>query len=141
MIDRSEVDRRLHAINRHIHKLEELARLDTEVFTADERLAPCAERYLHLAYEACIEIGLLLISGLRLERPRSYDDIPAILTEAGFATAQYRPHIERIIRVRDLLVHGYRGVDPQALHNQLAPRIIDLQFFSNQAALLVRRQE
>ena len=141
MIDRAEVDRRVHAINRYTHKLEELARMNSAAFTGDERLVVSAERYLHLACEACIEVGLMLISGLRLKRPGAYDEIPDILVEAGFTTGEYAPHIERIIKVRDLLVHSFRGVDPNALHNQLAPRIIDLQFFASQASLLVKRRE
>jgi uncharacterized protein YutE (UPF0331/DUF86 family) len=139
MIDQAEVDRRIHTIRHHAHKLEELARLDTHQFVADERLPVCAERYLQVACEACIEIGLLLISGLKLRRPESYEEIADILTGAGFASADYAPQIERIVKVRNMLIHGYNGIEPHALHNQLGPRIMELEFFANQATSFLRR--
>jgi uncharacterized protein YutE (UPF0331/DUF86 family) len=139
MIDLADVDRRVHLIRQRCHKLSELARLDTTQFLADERLAPCAERHLHVACEACVELGLTLIGGLNLRRPTSYEEIGEILTGAGLASPDYAPQIERIVKVRNLLVHGYTGIEPHALHNQLGPRIMDVEFFANQAALFARR--
>jgi uncharacterized protein YutE (UPF0331/DUF86 family) len=139
MINQAEIERRVQAVLRTCHKLEELARLETEVFVADERLPVCAERYLHLACEGCIEIGLLLISGLRRRRPDCYEAIAEVLTEAGFGPADYAPQIERIVKLRNMLVHTYSSIDPRALHNQLAPRVMELEFFANQATTFVRR--
>jgi uncharacterized protein YutE (UPF0331/DUF86 family) len=139
MIDEAELERRVQTIRHYAHKLDELARLDTIRFTADERLPICAERYLQIACEACIEVGLLLISGLKLRRPSCYEDIGEILTGAGFATSDYAPQIERIIKVRNMLIHGYNGIEPHALHNQLGPRIMELEFFATQATLFIRR--
>jgi uncharacterized protein YutE (UPF0331/DUF86 family) len=139
MIDQAEIDRRIQMVQRFSHKLEELARLDTQRFVADDHLPVCAERYLQIACEACIEIGLLLISGLNLRRPQSYDEIAELLTSAGFAPAEFAPQIERIVKVRNLLIHGYAGVEAHALHNQLSPRIMELQFFASQATLFMRR--
>ena len=141
MIDRAEVDRRIQTVQRYAHKLEELARLDANQFTADEHLPVCAERYLQIACEACIEIGLLIISGRRLRRPECYDEIPDILTDGGFVPADYTPHIQRIIKVRDMLIHGYAGIEPHALHKQLTPRVTELQFFAGQAANYLKRVE
>ncbi len=139
MIDQAEIQRRVQVVQRYAHKLDEMARLDTDRFLADEHLPASAERYLQIACEACLEIGLLVISGLNLRRPVEYDEIPAILTEAGFMGAEYGPHIERIIKVRDLLIHGYTSIEPHALHNHLSARSQDLQFFAGQATNFVRR--
>ena len=139
MIDQSEIDRRVQTVHRYAHKLDEFARLTTQQFIGDERLPVCAERYLQIACEACIEIGLLLISGLRLRRPASYEEIAPLLTDAGFGPADYAPQIERIVKVRNMLIHNYTGIEPHALHNQLQPRIMELEFFANQAATFARR--
>lgn len=139
MLDQADLERRIQRIRHYGHKLDALARLDTQRFIADEHLPVCAERYLQMGCEACIEIGLLLISGLKLRRPSSYEEIGEILTTAGFATAEYASQIERIVKVRNMLIHGYTGIEPHALHNQLAPRIMELEFFATQATLFVRR--
>lgn len=139
MIDQAEIDRRVHQIRQRCHKLTELARLDTAQFVADDRLAPCAERHLHMACEGCIELALVLIGGLNLRRPASFEEIGDILTGAGLATPEYAPQIERVVKVRNLLVHGYTGIEPHALHNQIGPRVMDIEFFANQAALFAKR--
>lgn len=139
MIDQVELERRVQTVQRYAHKLEGLARLDTATFVADEHLPASAERYLQIACEACVEIGLLVISGLNLRRPREYEEMADILAEAGFVAAEYAPHVERIVKVRDLLIHGYNSVEPHALHQQLVPRIQELQFFASQAISFARR--
>ena len=139
MIDQAEVERRVQIVRHLAHKLGELQRLDTQQFTSDEHLPACAERYLQVGCEACIEIGLLIISGLKLRRPSSYEEIADLLTGAGFASAEFAPQIERIVKVRNMLIHGYNGIEPHALHNQLGPRIMDLEAFASQATNFLRR--
>jgi uncharacterized protein YutE (UPF0331/DUF86 family) len=139
MIDRAEVERRIVFVQRYAHKLEEMARLSTERFVADEHWPASAERYLQVACEACVEIGLLVISGLNLRRPVEYEEMAEILTSAGFVAHEYGGLIERIIKVRDLLIHGYSSIEPHALHQQLTPRVQDLQFFASQAGSFLRR--
>lgn len=139
MIHEGEVDRRLQSLARHIQKLEEMSRLTIEQFMADEHLTASAERYLQLGCEACIEIGLLIISGLHLKQPDSYEQIPEILSAAGFGPGDYAIQIQQLMNTRNQLTHGYTGMTPIALHTQLPARLIDLHTFAKQATTFLRK--
>ena len=96
---------------------------------------------LHLTHEVTSPQAFAQLAArrLKLRRPACYEDIAEILTGAGFATSDYASQIERIVKVRNMLIHGYNGIDPHALHNQLGPRIMELELFASQATSFVRR--
>lgn len=141
MIQIAEVERRIRLIIRYGQRLEEMARLPADQFAADELRVAATERYLQIATEMCIEISLLLISGLRLRQPESYERISETLIGAGFGPADSAPQIDNIIKMRNLLLHGYTGLDPVILHQQLSPRLVELQLFAKQALTFVRKHE
>ncbi len=73
------------------------------------------ERYLHLAVEALIDVGMRLCSILQLRRPESYRDVARVLREAGILGDEDARRLELWIGLRNILVHGYARIDVEKL--------------------------
>jgi uncharacterized protein YutE (UPF0331/DUF86 family) len=139
MIDTLEVDRRVGLIRERCAILESLARLDLHQFARDPSQTAAAERHLHLACEGCLELGMVLVQGLKLRSPTSFEDLGDILIAAGLTSPDGGNQIARIARLRTLLVHDFVSLDPQVLHEQLPPSLLDIEYFAKQAIVFTRR--
>lgn len=69
------------------------------------------ERYMHLALEALIDVGMRLAALTGRGKPERYRDIAKILKELGALDGGEAERLELWIGLRNILVHGYADVD------------------------------
>jgi len=81
----------------------------------DPVLRGAVERYLHLAVESLIDVGMRLCSMLRLRKPETYRDVAKVLGESGVLEEEDSKRLELWIGFRNVLVHGYARLDPEQL--------------------------
>jgi uncharacterized protein YutE (UPF0331/DUF86 family) len=124
---RSEVIRkRLNKLDDYISVLERLQRYSLEEFLADPERYGSAERFLHLAIEAVLDMGNHVIADDGLGVVNWYSDIPKILAEKGCLRPELREKWIRMIGFRNTLVHEYIDIDRKIVYEALHHGVEDL---------------
>ncbi|MDK6027921.1 DUF86 domain-containing protein [Ignisphaera sp. 4213-co] len=96
----------------------------------DYVLRGAIERYLHLAIEAIIDVGMRIASILKLIKPERYRDVAKIFRECGVLSYDESKRLELWIGLRNVLVHGYARIDYGKLYEVLQ-NIEELENFVN----------
>ena len=130
----SLINEKLSRMREYLGYLEALRDAPLETFMTDFKARGAAERYLHLAIEAVIDIGNEIISALQLRRPERYGEIPHVLAEAGIIPRDFADDVAKMIGFRNLLVHDYASIDRVMEHGFLRTRIPDFKKYMNYIA-------
>ncbi len=88
------------------------------------------ERNLHVAIECILDIGNHIIAEKGFETPEDSEDIIRILGEEGVLRSDFAGKIKGMAGFRNILVHGYTGIDYGLLYNFLIYRLEDLREFA-----------
>lgn len=130
----SLINEKLSRMREYLGYLEDLRDTPLETFMTDFKARGAAERYMHLAIEAVIDVGNEIISALQLRRPERYREIPRILAEADIIPADFADDIAKMIGFRNLLVHDYASIDRTLEHEFLKTRIPDFKKYVKHTA-------
>ncbi|AFV10541.1 hypothetical protein Tph_c02940 [Thermacetogenium phaeum DSM 12270] len=85
MIDKEVLEEKLKLLTEYISDLvEEQKNISLEKLKENKIHRRYIERTLHLAVEACLDIGNHIIAELQLREPEDYKDIMAVLCDAGY---------------------------------------------------------
>lgn len=139
-VDEGLVGARLAALDEYLRLLAGLAGLELTAFTSDPRNYGAAERFLHLAIEAVLDVGTHCIAGLGLPRPERYADILPALAEAGLIRPETARELFSLAGFRNLLVHDYMKVDRQRVHSFLNSKLDGLRRFSAEVIAYLERK-
>ena len=114
----------------YISDLEEHAGIKLNEIKENKVLRRYLERTLHLAVEACLDIGNHLIADLELREPQDYKDIMAVLTEAGCLPPDRLENFKKMAQFRNVIVHDYVRIDLEILLGILHRNLKDLRLFA-----------
>ena len=109
---KSRIDRFLTSLT----KLERISKIDFKRFKDESDLRDIAERNLHVAIEALIDVGEFLISQGNWRVPKSYRDVASILSENGVIDERLRKAFDDLIALRNIIVHNYVYLEPEVLY-------------------------
>lgn len=87
------------------------------------------ERNVELAVEQVINIAKHLISALDLKEPETYAGALDLLAPAGVLTQSHLDTYKAMVRFRNLLVHGYDGVEDAVIYGIYKKRLGDFRDF------------
>jgi len=113
------VKARIDRFWRAIKRLEDLQLIDLKDFIKDENAIDAAERNLHVAIEAMIDICEALISYMKWRTPRSYRDVGKILGDRGLLSHEEVVTFEEAVRLRNILVHNYIYISPHNVYKTI----------------------
>lgn len=105
MVNPEIIRKRLNKLDEYIGTLRKLQRYSFDEFISDPEHYGSAERFLHLAIEAVIDMGNHVIADLALGVVNWYSDIPAILSDKGYLSTDMKNTWVRMIGFRNTLVH------------------------------------
>ncbi|MDW8367787.1 MAG: DUF86 domain-containing protein [Abditibacteriales bacterium] len=100
-------------------RLHDFDRLTLEQYLADAIVQSAVERRLQVAIQICIDIAT------------------EIVARAGFRTLCNT--LLRMVRFRNILVHGYAEVDPRRVYQFLRSRLSDFRRFARRVEGFVQR--
>ncbi|TWH47932.1 DUF86 domain-containing protein [Sporomusa sp. KB1] len=129
MVDQAVVERKLMLLAEYVQDLKEIQQITFEEFTSDKRLRRYVERTLHVALEACFDIGSHWISDQGWREPSTYREIVIVLAENGIFTMEQAGTYQKMAQFRNLLVHDYAKIEPEILLNILRRNVVDLEIF------------
>ena len=125
---RSEVIRkRLNKLDEYLAILRKLQRYSFKEFKAEPERYGSAERFLHLAIEAVIDMGNHVIADSGFGVVNWYSDIPKILAQKGIISSGLEEKWISMIGFRNTLVHEYVDIDRKIVYNILQNNIKDLE--------------
>ena len=129
-VDRESLRAHLKRLRRALAGLRELGALAEEAFTGDPKVAALAERYLHLAIEACLQSCNVLVASLGLRRPEGYQDLLSAVATQGLIPRPLAYRLEILTNLRDALLYEPETLDHARLHADLPQRLGDLEAFA-----------
>lgn len=92
------------------------------------------ERTLHLAIEACLDIGFHIISAEGYREPRYGREVMGILAEQGWIDEYISDQLQGMAGFRNILVHDYATIETAIVLRVLETRLPDLREFGNSIA-------
>ena len=132
------MERRLRALRSYVEGLRRrFGSMAVDAFVADEDSRLIAERLLQLACEACIDMANHVIADLGGEQPDSYRQSFAELARLGVVPSELASVLQRMVALRNILVHGYLAVDATKVHAVVTHHLGDLEKFAGHMARLL----
>ncbi|MCE7869213.1 DUF86 domain-containing protein [bacterium CPR1] len=129
MVDRATLSRRLDALAGYLERLRAFQAVPEAEFVARPELHDLAERYLHLAVEAVLDIAHHLIADRGLETPETNAAAFEKLTRAGHMEAGLAARLQGWARFRNVLVHLYLDIDHKRTYAVIQSELNDLNDF------------
>ena len=127
MVRPEVVRKRLNKIDECMAVLQRLQRYGRDEFLSDPERYGSAERFLHLAIEALLDMGNHVIADEGLGVVDWYSDVLRIFLEKGLISSELSEKWIRMIGFRNTLVHGYMDVDRTIVYEVLQNGLGDIE--------------
>jgi uncharacterized protein YutE (UPF0331/DUF86 family) len=134
MVDREIFSRRLEALHGYLSKLRAFRHVAEAEFVAEPALHDLAERYLHLAVEACLDLANHWIADRSLPTPDANRDTFTVLERAGELPADLAERLRGWAGFRNILVHEYLRIDHAIAYRAIRDELGDLERLAAWAA-------
>ena len=130
MIDTRLLTRKLKRIEQFLREMETADGPATfEEFAGNTIFKRFVERNIELSIEQMIDICRHLISGLDLQEPETYAACFEILSNAGIIPEASVERFKAMARYRNLIIHGYDGVDDTITFGIFRKRLGDFRTY------------
>jgi uncharacterized protein YutE (UPF0331/DUF86 family) len=86
-----------------------------------------AERNIQKIVEAVIDLGKMLIAEKRLREPASNREVFEILEENRIFPLEFMPLLDKMIGMRNIIVHGYNRIDESIVFGVLKKNLADIK--------------
>ena len=133
MVDQEIFSRRLDALDSYLDRAAALGKVDETTFLADPAIHDLAERYLHLATEAAIDLANHWISTVGLRPPETNRDTFSVLEEAGEVSSDLAEKLRGWAGFRNVLVHQYANIDHATSYRAIRDHLGELRSFGQWA--------
>ncbi len=117
-------------LNDYISDLRSFQSVDYVTYLENKLLRRAVERTLHLAIEACLDIGQHIIAAEGFRRPVNNRDVFIVLAEEGILSTELLPRLEAMAGFRNLIVHGYAHIDDSITFGILKRRLGDFDAYA-----------
>jgi uncharacterized protein YutE (UPF0331/DUF86 family) len=121
------VEKKLAFIEARVRELRDLARLDD--IDHDVREERFVEHTLQLAIQAALDVASHIVSDERLGEPETQRELFELLGRNGWLPPSLVPALRDMAGFRNVLVHGYDGVDREIVKGVVRDRLGDLDTF------------
>jgi uncharacterized protein YutE (UPF0331/DUF86 family) len=114
-------------------KLRAFREATQDEFVREPALHDLAERYLHLAVEACLDLANHCIAERELPTPDSNRDTFTVLENAGELSPEAAERLRGWAGFRNVLVHEYLRIDHAIAYRAIRDELGDLESFARWA--------
>jgi uncharacterized protein YutE (UPF0331/DUF86 family) len=102
-----------------------------QAYRDNKTLRRAVERTLHVAVEACLDIGRRLIALEGFRYPEDNQDVFRVLAEERVVPADLLSTLLEMARFRNLIVHDYARIDDARVYGILKGRLGDFDAFAD----------
>ncbi|MBI5347054.1 MAG: DUF86 domain-containing protein [Candidatus Aenigmarchaeota archaeon] len=121
---------KLDALRKYIKFLESYKTYSPEEIEDNYTVQSAVERNMHLALECVIDIGEMLISLEKLEKPASNREIILLLGKNKILPPDFARKFAPAMGLRNILVHQYDKIDHERLQRHMKDEIEDFDIFA-----------
>lgn len=114
--------------------LRQLQSVDFKTYVENKLIRRTVERTLHLAVEACLDIGQHIIAQEGFRRPADNRDVFVVLAEEGIVPGELLPRLIAMAKFRNLIVHDYVRIDNAIVFGILKRRLDDFDAYARAIA-------
>lgn len=114
----------------YIDDLRQLQSVDFAEYTENKFIHRTVERTLHLAIEACLDIGRHIISQERFRTPEDNKDVFVILYEESIIASELLEKLIAMAGFRNIIVHSYARIEHEIVFAILSHRLEDFDRFA-----------
>jgi len=118
-LDEKKVEEVLQFIEGHVPTLLQMAEAGAAPMEQDVVHRLAVERLIQLLTEAMTDVCALIIDGLMLRDPGSYQDLVEIVTQEGAFPAEYGERLKELVAFRTRLMREYLSVTVPELSDTL----------------------
>lgn len=134
------VDQRIKKLREYLKILDELrGKYSKKQFISQYTIYGLAERFLHLAIEAVIDIGNQIIIQLDLPKPDYYRDVIRALAQAKVLPKPFSRKFEGIAEFRNVLAHDYLKIDHAKVYDHLMSDYSQIKTFLRHVVKFLER--
>jgi uncharacterized protein YutE (UPF0331/DUF86 family) len=119
--------KRMNKLDEYLAILRQLQRYARDEFLSNPEHYGSAERFLHLAIEALLDMGNHVIADENLGVVDWYSDVPRIFSDKGFISTDLCERWIRMIGFRNTLVHEYIDIDRTIVFETLQHGLGDIE--------------
>jgi uncharacterized protein YutE (UPF0331/DUF86 family) len=130
MVDSTVADRLLGLLAGYINDLRTLEGLPFSKYRDDVRTQRFAERTLHIAIEACLDLGHHIIADEGFREPEDNRSVFKVLGEQGILDLDLQERLMDMASFRNLIVHSYGTIDQTIVYGIFQNRLGDLESFA-----------
>jgi len=130
VVDELLLQEKLALLTEYLDDLKTEKQITLKELKENKVLRRYVERTLHIAVEACLDIGSHIIADLKLREPEDYKDVMVVLCEAGYLPQDKLDSFKRMAQFRNVIVHDYARIDPEILYGILQKNLTDLHLFA-----------
>ena len=127
MVRPEVIRKRLNKLDECLTVLQRLQRYGRDEFLSDPERYGSAERFLHLAIEALLDMGNHVIADEGLGVVDWYSDVPRLFLEKELISSDLSEKWIRMIGFRNTLVHGYIDIDRTIVYEVLQNGLGDIE--------------
>ncbi|TAH52833.1 MAG: DUF86 domain-containing protein [Chloroflexota bacterium] len=120
---------KIDALEAYLQDLRDIEPANFDVFEQDKMLRRYAERMLHMTIDACIQIGIQVLTEEGLRAPENYHDVFTVLGDHRILSAPLVNSMTMMVELRNVLVYEYDVVDHMMIYSVLKRRLDDLAEF------------
>lgn len=137
MVDKDVLSSRLAALDGYLVELRSFLDVSREQFVEESAIHHLAERFVHLACEAILDIAHHVISDLALRQPATYRETMQVLGQEGLLAEDTAAKLADWMSLRNVLVHLYLKIDHGRVWDDLRAGFGDLERFRDKMAELL----
>lgn len=117
-------------LNEYISDLQELQPVDFNTYRENKLIRRTVERTLHLAVEACLDIGQHIIAQEGYRVPGTNKEVFQVLHDEAIVSPELLEQLTRMAGFRNLIVHSYAHIDDAAVFGILKQHLGDFNAFA-----------
>lgn len=119
------IEQKISTLFEKIERLKKFQEVSFNEFSENLDIKDIIERNLHVAIEACIDIGKVIISSMSLREPIDNKDVFTVLSENGIISHESLDFLMPMAGTRNVLVHGYDKIDATIIFGILKKHLED----------------
>lgn len=124
--------RKFEIIDECLERLSEIKKASSSLksYRASWKNRDAAERNLHKIFEAVIDVGKMAVSDRKLREPANNREVFLVLEEKGLLPSEFAPLIDKMIGMRNIIVHGYDRVDDAVVYGVIRENLGEIKKLS-----------
>lgn len=126
----SDLLTQLNRLDQYVRDLRESQPPSLGAYVDDKMLRRYTERMLQMAAEACIRIGVTVLTSEGLRDPANHHDIFIVLGEHAILPHELVDSMTALVELRNLIVYEHDTLEDSMVYGFLKKRLDDLDAFS-----------